>query len=112
MAFRKFSNTKKRELAIQYDDLNEFLARNKEIQASSSLDSFYFEIDSKKIRVSNHTVSASNRGAYDEFYNQKREEYHSTNQYDIQITASKFKLPEIYKNLKAGKTLDRRGNLK
>ena len=112
MAFRKFSNTKKRELAIQYEELNDFLSNNKEIQASSSLDSFYFEIDGKKIRVSNHTVSASNQGAYDEFMNQKREEYHSTNQYNIQITASKFRLPEIYKNLKAGKTLDKRGNLK
>ena len=29
MAFRKFSNTKKRELAIQYEELNDFLSSNK-----------------------------------------------------------------------------------
>jgi hypothetical protein len=108
----RFSKAKKAEFAYEYELLNDFLGNHPEIKASLSLDSFYFEINGKSVRVSNHTIKASNRGAYDEFYNQIRKEYHVGDEYDIMITASKFRLPEIYKNLQAGKILDKRGNIK
>lgn len=42
----------------------EFAAKMNEIDSSLMQDSYYFTIDGQKYRVSNHTVAASNRGAY------------------------------------------------
>lgn len=108
----KPSKAKAREFAQTMQDINEFCDENGIIQSSSS-DSYYFTIDGQKYRVSNHTVAASNRGAYDETYGQKRNLYHPKGEEDdtIYITASKSRIKEIYNNLKAGKKLDRRGNI-
>ena len=65
------------------------------------------------LEVSNHTVATSNKGAYDEIYGAKRKLYHPEGEEEdtIYITASKTRIIDIYNNLKAGKKLDRRGNI-
>lgn len=80
------------------------------IDYSSSMDSYYFIHNGEHYRVSNHTVSASNRGAYDEFGQQIRPKYHHEG-YNHEITASKTRIKEIYNAVIDGKTLDKRGRV-
>ena len=107
------SKSKAREFAQKMREIDDFCAENN-IQQSSSGDSYYFEINGQKYRVSNHTVAASNRGAYDELTGtNKRELYHPNGEEDdtIYITASKTRIMDIYNALKNGYKLDRRGNI-
>ena len=107
----KVSKTKAREYAQKMDEIDDF-CRDNGISASSSLDSFYFTLDSVKYRVSNHTLQASDRGMRDNLTGEKlRDSYHNHDDDLVCITAGKTRIIEIYNAVKAGKTLDKRGNV-
>lgn len=108
------SKTKIREYAEKMDRIDDFCRENN-ISRSANSDSYYFEINGQKYRVSNHSVESSNRGAYEEgTHEQIRELYHPEGREKdtIYIHAGKTRIMEIYENLKAGKKLDGRGNVK
>lgn len=110
----KPSKTKIREYAEKMDRIDDFCRENN-ITKSANSDSYYFEINGQKYRVSNHSVESSNRGAYEEgTHEQIRELYHPEGREKdtIYIHAGKTRIMEIYENLKAGKELDGRGNVK
>lgn len=110
----KPSKTKIREYAEKMDRIDDFCSKNN-ISRSANSDSYYFELNGKKYRVSNHSVESSNRGAYEEgTHEQIRELYHPEGREKdtIYIHAGKTRIMEIYENLKAGKELDGRGNIK
>mgnify|MGYP003186151079 FL=1 len=110
----KPSKTKIREYAEKMDMIDDFCSKNN-ISRSANSDSYYFEINGQKYRVSNHSVESSNRGAYEEgTHEQIRELYHPEGREKdtIYIHAGKTRIMEIYENLKAGKELDGRGNIK
>ena len=89
----------------------ETFCHDHDIRKSLSSDSYYFVLGGKMYRVSNHTVAASNRGAFDEDGNQIRELYHEAGEDGmICITAGKTRIIDIYNDLAAGYDLDRRGN--
>lgn len=104
------SKTAKREFAKKMDEIDKFCSENG-ISASYSNDSYYFEIDGVNYRVSNHTIEASNRRAFNSDGEQVREKYHSDEREDdtVYIHASKTRIIEIYNDLKAGYELDGRG---
>lgn len=97
--------------AQQMDEIESFCSDNG-ISASRSNDSYYFTLNGQKYRVSNHSVEASNSHAYDFMGQQVRELYHKEGREDdvIYIHASKTRIMDIYKDLKAGYRLDGRGN--
>lgn len=109
----KPSRSAAREFAKQMDEIDEFCAKNG-INQSRSSDSYYFILNGKEYRVSNHSVEASNRGAFNRCGEQVREKYHADKREEgvIYIHASKTRIIDIYENLKAGKALDGRGNVK
>ncbi len=110
----KPSKTQIREYAEKMDRIDDFCRENN-ISKSANSDSYYFEINGQKYRVSNHSVESSNRGAYEEgTHEQIRELYHPEGREKdtIYIHAGKTRIMEIYENLKAGKELDGRGNVK
>ncbi len=110
----KPSKTKIREYAEKMDRIDDFCRENN-ISKSANSDSYYFELNGQKYRVSNHSVESSNRGAYEEgTHEQIRELYHPEGREKdtIYIHAGKTRIMEIYENLKAGKGLDGRGNVK
>ncbi len=110
----KPSKTQIREYAEKMDRIDDFCRENN-ISKSANSDSYYFEINGQKYRVSNHSVESSNRGAYEEgTHEQIRELYHPEGREKdtIYIHAGKTRIMEIYENLKAGKELDGRGNIK
>lgn len=110
----KPSKTKIREYAEKMDRIDDFCRENN-ISKSANSDSYYFKINGQKYRVSNHSVESSNRGAYEEdTHEQIRELYHPEGREKdtIYIHAGKTRIMEIYENLKAGKELDGRGNVK
>ena len=109
----KPSKTARREFARQMQEIDSFCAENG-IESSLSKDSYYFRLNGTNYRVSNHSVEASNRGAYDEMGNKVRELYHEGGREDstIYIHAGKTRIIEIYNDLKAGYELDGRGNRK
>lgn len=85
------------------------------IDRSLSSDSYYFTVNGKKYRVSNHSVEASNSAAFDRLTGeQRRDLYHVGGREEdvVYIHASKTRIIEIYNALKAGKQLDGRGNVK
>lgn len=94
-------------------EVDKFVRENN-IGHSLSMDSFYFNINGQEYRVSNHSIEASNKGAYDSDGNKKRDLYHkATREKDVKyIHASKTRIIDIYKDLKAGYELDGRGNRK
>ena len=106
----KPSRTAKKEFAQRMNDVDAFCEENGIVQSRSS-DSYYFSIDGKNYRVSNHTVEASNAAAFDRTSGeQKRNLYHDGREPDTQyIHASKTRIIEIYNDLKAGYKLDGRG---
>lgn len=113
MAYRwKPSKSAAREFAAKMNEIEKFCEDNG-IDSSLMQDSYYFTIDGQKYRVSNHTVAASNRGAYNYESEQVRGLYHPNGEEDdtIYITASKTRLIDIYTALKAGKKLNRRGKV-
>ena len=100
--------------AKEMQEIDEFCAANGIVQSRLS-DSYYFEINGQKYRVSNHSVEASNSAAYDDFtYEKKREVYHKNGREEdtIYIHAGKTRIIEIYTDLKNGYELDGRGNRK
>lgn len=106
------SKTRAREFAQKMDEIDDFCIAHG-IEQSASSDSYYFTIGDQKYRVSNHTVAASNRGAYHDVYGQTRELYHPDGERPdtVYITAGKTRIIEIYTALADGKRLDRRGNV-
>lgn len=110
----KPSKTAKREFAEKMREIENFCAKNG-IHSSLSTDSYYFTVDGINYRISNHSVEASNRGAFDETTGeQKRELYHQDGREDntVYIHASKTRIIEIYNDIVAGYKLDGRGNRK
>lgn len=107
------SKTKAREFAQEMDRIDQFCSENG-IDHSRTSDSYYFMIDGQKYRVSNHTVAASNAGAYNDLGEKIRDKYHEGGEESdtIYITAGKTRIIEIYNDLKAGYKLDRRGRRK
>lgn len=102
-----------REFAQEMDKINDFCVENG-ISASKNNDSYYFTINGQDYRVSNHSVEASNRCAYDDVYGQTRELYHPNGREadTIYIHAGKTRIIQIYEDLMAGYELDGRGNRK
>jgi len=115
MAYRKWkpSKTAAREYAETMDRIKDFCNENG-IDYSRTCDSYYFFLDGKKYRVSNHTIETSNAGAYDELGRKNRELYHpeGRDENTVYITAGKTRIIEIYNDLKNGYELDKRGNRK
>lgn len=109
--YRKYqaSKTAKREFAKTMDEISEFCSEHG-ITQSKKGDSYYFTINDKHYRVSNHTIEASDRACYTELGEKIRESYHQYDEEDlICITASKTRIKEIYNDLKAGYELTKRG---
>lgn len=112
MSFYRLSKTKKREYAIKLEEVKDYCDKN-HIYYNYKAKSFYFSVNGKDYRVSNHTVEASNKAAFDEFGYQWRELYHPKGRKDeIQIFASPVRLIEIHQNLLKGLDLDGRGRVK
>lgn len=110
----KPSAAAKREFAEKMREIEDFCAKNG-IDSSLSKDSYYFTVNGVSYRVSNHSVEASNRGAFDEITGeQKRELYHSDGRESdtVYIHAGKTRIIEIYSDVVAGYKLDGRGNRK
>lgn len=84
------------------------------IRYTKTQDSYYFKVRGVPYRVSNHTVEASNRGAYGRDGRQRRELYHPDGREEgtVYIHASKYRIPQIYMDLKMGRPLDGRGRAK
>lgn len=110
----KPSKMVKKEFSKKMKEIDEFCKENN-INSSFKNDSYYFSINGKKYRVSNHSVEASNERAYDSLTGEQiREIYHINGRESdiIYIHASKTRIIEIYNDLKAGYELDGRGRRK
>ena len=109
----KPSKAKIKEFASKMNEIDQFCQENA-IQQSKTSDSYYFTLNGKKYRISNHTMKTSNNKAFNQFGEQVREQYHNIEKESdtICITASKTRLIEIYTALKSGKVLDKRGYAK
>lgn len=112
MSYRyKPSQAARKEFAIKMKEINDFCEKNG-ISKSTNNDSYYFSLNGKDYRVSNHSIEASNMGAFDEFTGEKKRElYHESYRRDdiTYIHASKTRIIEIYTALKDGKKLNGRG---
>ena len=106
----KPSKTAKREFAKQMSEIDTFCTENG-IEQSKSSDSYYFTINGKSYRVSNHSIESSNARAYNWLGEQVRDEYHPNGREEsvTYIHASKTRIIDIYNDLKAGYELDGRG---
>lgn len=106
----KPSKTKAKEFINKMDDIQKFCDEN-QIDYSSTMDSYYFTLNGVKYRVSNHTVEASNKSAYDELGRQVHRIYHEGGRQEdtVYITAGKTRLIDIYNDLKNGWVLNGRG---
>lgn len=110
MRFRKrFSKTAKREFAIEMEEIRSYCDTNN-IKYSKSMDSYYFRLNDKNYRVSNHTVESRNSETSVFFRGHEVDATRESN--TVYITASKTRLIEIYKALLEGKELDARGRVK
>lgn len=109
----KPTKTQKLEFALKMQEIEKFCQENNIIKSFSS-DNYYFSLNGKNYRVSNHAVEKSNAKAYDENVDKIRELYHplEREKETIYITASKTRIIEIYNNLKAGFELNKRGQKK
>ena len=107
----KPSKKKTREFVQKMDETQAYCDKNG-ISYSASMDSYYFEINGKKYRVSNHSIEASNRKSRNAEGQYLREKYHPDKKENdiIYIHASKTRLIEIHTNLLAGEQLDGKGN--
>lgn len=108
----KPSKSAAREFAEKMQDIHEF-CKARGISQSLSGDSYYFAINGKNYRVSNHTIEASNRHAYNDAGELIRGKYHDDERDPdtVYIHASKLRIKEIYNALVAGEMLDGRGNI-
>ena len=106
----KPSKGKIREFKAKMNEIDNFCIKNG-ISNSLTNDSYYFIINGQKYRVSNHTIEASNRKAFDRYGSKVRDCYHGDKRDvdTIYIHASKTRLIEIYNDLKNGYKLDGRG---
>jgi hypothetical protein len=86
-----YSKIKQREYAEEMRKIRDYCINNN-ITISSSGDSYYFDLNGKTYRVSNHSPNIIKNGKN-----------------DIYITASKMRIVEIYEDLKNGYELDSRG---
>lgn len=112
MAYRKWkpSKTAVKEFAQKMDEIDDFCSKHG-ITASRTNDSYYFCLNGKNYRVSNHTIEASNKKAFNALGEQVRDTYHGgRDDNTVYITASKTRIIEIYNDIKAGYQLDKRGN--
>ena len=108
MAKWRPSRTKAREFAQQMARIEQFCKENK---ISKSGGSYYFGLNGQRYRVSNHSVEASDRGAFRDGV-QVRDKYHNgRSESVVYIHASQLRIEEIYNNLLAGRRLDGRGNV-
>lgn len=109
---RRFKPTKQQaiDFAKTMDEIHDYCIQHN-IKRSISSDSYYFTINDISYRVSNHTIEASNRKAFNELGEQIREKYHDDKRDPeiVYITASKTRLIEIHSALLQGKKLDKRG---
>lgn len=112
MAYRwKPSKAARAEFAAKMREIESFCQEH-DIRASLAGDSYYFQLNGKNYRMSNHSVEASNRGAFDPTTGeQRRELYHEGGREadTVYILAGKTRLVEIYNDLAAGLALDSRG---
>lgn len=106
----KPSKSATKDFAQKMREIDEFCLKNG-IHASANSDSYYFALNGKNYRVSNHSIEKSNAGAYNWMGNKVREEYHPEGRAadTIYIHASKTRIMDIYSDLKAGIPLDGRG---
>ncbi len=109
----KPSKTKAREFAAKMDEIDTFCDEHG-ISRSASSDSYYFVLNGKKYRVSNHSVESSNARSENWLGETVRAKYHPDGREDdtIYIHASKTRIMDIYNDLAAGYELDGRGNRK
>ena len=108
----KPSRTAAREFAERMREVEEFCSAHG-IEQSARGDSYYFTLNGTKYRVSNHSVEASNRAAYDPVTGERRRDlYHAGGRQDgvVYIHAGKTRIMDIYTDLAAGYKLDGRGN--
>jgi hypothetical protein len=101
----KPSKAKINEFKQKMNEIDDFCDENGIIQSASS-DSYYFTLNGQHYRVSNHSVEASYQHSHGQYHTSGREED------TIYIHAGKTRIIDIYNNLKAGKELDGRGNVK
>jgi hypothetical protein len=108
----KPSKTAAREFAKKMNEVDSF-CNEKGISNSSSNDSYYFSIDGKDYRVSNHSIESSNKKAFNDLGEKVRDKYHDDARDEdvIYIHASKTRIMEIYTNLENGLKLDGFGNI-
>lgn len=99
-----------REFAAKMDKIAEFCAAHG-IHQSAGGDSYYFAINGKKYRVSNHSIEASNAAAFSWMGEQTRPLYHDGGRDadTVYIHAGKTRIIEIYTDLAEGYDLDGRG---
>jgi hypothetical protein len=84
------------------DEIFDYCVDNN-ISASFAMDSFYFRVNGKDYRVSNHSVEASCKNSHGEYHTSGREE-------DVTyIHASKTRLIDIHKLIAAGINIDANG---
>ena len=107
----KPSKEQKQQFADKMREIDAFLESH-DISASANRDSYYFSINGINYRVSNHSIEASNRKAFNAFGEQIRDKYHadSRDKNTVYIHAGKTRIIQIYNDLLEGKTLDGRGN--
>lgn len=108
------NKTAVKEFAEKMKEIEKFCEENG-ISASRKKDSYYFTINNKNYRVSNHSIEKSNEAAFDELTGEQwRRLYHTVDR-DPEITyihASKTRIIDIYNDLKNGYELDKRGKRK
>ncbi len=114
--YRKWTPSKKakKEFAEKMKEIDNFCAEHG-IHASHTNDSYYFTINGVNYRVSNHSIEASNKAAFNEASGTKRRPlYHNEerNTNTVYIHAGKSRIIEIYNDLIAGFELDGKGNRK
>lgn len=103
------SKSARLEFAQKMSEIDKFCKQHN-ISKSKTSDSYYFALNGKNYRVSNHTIEVSNSHAFNEFGEQTRQLYHDENEkIDVCITAGKTRLIEIYNNIANGVELDARG---
>ena len=109
---KTFSKKAKSEFAAKMEEIQNYCIKHG-ITYSRTMDSYYFSLNGKHFRISNHTIAKSNAGAYNELGEQTRDLYHDAAAAKelICIHASKLRIKEIYEALLAGHHLDGRGNI-
>ena len=110
----KPSKASKIEFAKKMDEIERFLDEHRDISASASRDSFYFVINGTCYRVSNHSIEASNKRAYDKNTGEQiRDKYHDDKREKdtFYIHASKTRIMDIYNAIASGKKVNGRGQI-